>query len=153
MKALEKDRNRRYDTANSFAMDVQRYLVDEPVLACPPSVRYRLRKFVRRNRGPLVTTALLVAMLLAALGGVSASLGWAQGERAAEKAHLEQESLQALDETRYWCRHNNLLKAFAELKRAEGFQTGGKLEGELGQRVARWRLDLEMAARVEAIRF
>src|SRR5262245_12974879 len=50
MKALEKDRNRRYETANGFAMDVQRYLADEPVLACPPSVGYRLRKFARRNK-------------------------------------------------------------------------------------------------------
>ena len=51
MKALEKDRNRRYETANGFAMDVQRYLADEPVQACPPSARYRLRKFARRNKG------------------------------------------------------------------------------------------------------
>ena len=43
MKCLEKDRNRRYETANGFAMDVQRYLADEPVQACPPSARYRLR--------------------------------------------------------------------------------------------------------------
>src|SRR5262245_48858377 len=50
MKALEKDRSRRYDTANAFAQDVQRYLDDEPVLACPPSRWYRFRKFVRRNR-------------------------------------------------------------------------------------------------------
>jgi serine/threonine protein kinase len=47
MKALEKDRNRRYETANAFAADVQRYLNDEPVLACPPSVWYQFRKFVR----------------------------------------------------------------------------------------------------------
>src|SRR5262249_49339524 len=51
MKALEKDRNRRYETANSFAQDIQRYLADEPVLACPPSAGYRLRKFARRNKG------------------------------------------------------------------------------------------------------
>ena len=51
MKALEKDRNRRYETANGFAMDVQRYLADEPVQACPPSAGYRLRKFARRNKG------------------------------------------------------------------------------------------------------
>ena len=50
MKALEKDRNRRYETANGFAMDVQRYLADEPVQACPPSAGYRLRKFARRNK-------------------------------------------------------------------------------------------------------
>src|SRR5258705_4480590 len=51
MKALEKDRGRRYETANGFAMDVQRYLADEPVQACPPSAAYRLRKLARRNRG------------------------------------------------------------------------------------------------------
>ena len=50
MKALEKDRSRRYETANGFAADVQRYLADEPVQACPPSAGYRLRKFARRNR-------------------------------------------------------------------------------------------------------
>ena len=49
MKALEKDRTRRYDTANGLAMDVQRYLTDEPVQACPPSAGYRLRKFARRQ--------------------------------------------------------------------------------------------------------
>ncbi len=50
MKALEKDRGRRYETANGFAMDVQRYLVDEPVQACSPSAWYRMRKFSRRNK-------------------------------------------------------------------------------------------------------
>src|SRR4029079_14428433 len=50
MKALEKDRNRRYESANSFAQDVQRYLVDEPVQACPPSGWYRFRKYARRHR-------------------------------------------------------------------------------------------------------
>ena len=50
MKALEKDRTRRYETANGFAADVQRYLDDEPVQACPPSAWYRLRKFARRNK-------------------------------------------------------------------------------------------------------
>src|SRR3979411_687605 len=54
MKTLEKDRNRRYETVNAFAMDVQRYLQDEAVLACPPSAGYRLRKFVRRNRRGVV---------------------------------------------------------------------------------------------------
>jgi serine/threonine protein kinase len=57
MKALEKDRNRRYETANSFAMDVQRYLADEPVQACPPSAWYRFRKFTQRNKAPLMTVA------------------------------------------------------------------------------------------------
>ncbi len=53
MKALEKDRNRRYETANGFAQDIERYLHDEPVLASPPSAAYRLRKFAKRNKGAL----------------------------------------------------------------------------------------------------
>src|SRR6185369_6838212 len=65
MKALEKDRSRRYETANGFALDIQRYLADEPVLAAPPSVRYRLRKFARKHRAALITAAALVLLLLA----------------------------------------------------------------------------------------
>jgi hypothetical protein len=57
MKALAKDRNSRYETANAFAMDVQRYLADEPAQACPPSAWYRFRKFTRRNKVPLMTFA------------------------------------------------------------------------------------------------
>jgi hypothetical protein len=53
MKALEKDRSRRYETANGFAMDVQRYLAGESVLAVPPSAGYRLRKFARKHRAGL----------------------------------------------------------------------------------------------------
>jgi eukaryotic-like serine/threonine-protein kinase len=64
MMALEKDRNRRYETASAFAADVQRYLHDEPVLACPPSASYRLRKFARRNRAALVTASVVVMALL-----------------------------------------------------------------------------------------
>jgi len=50
MKALEKDRRRRYETANGLAMDVQRYLANEPILARPPSKRYKLQKTVLRNK-------------------------------------------------------------------------------------------------------
>jgi serine/threonine protein kinase len=64
MKALEKDRHRRYETANDFAAEVMRYLTDQPVEACPPSASYRLAKFARRNRAALMTTALLLAMLV-----------------------------------------------------------------------------------------
>jgi hypothetical protein len=73
MKTLEKDRNRRYETASAFAADVQRYLHDEPVLACPPSAGYRLRKFARRNKRALATAALLGVMLLVAVGALAVS--------------------------------------------------------------------------------
>src|SRR5262249_3934007 len=64
---LEKDRNRRYETANGFAMDVQRYLADEPVQACPPSMGYLLKKFVRRNKAGLVVGGAVAGALLLAV--------------------------------------------------------------------------------------
>jgi serine/threonine protein kinase len=67
MKCLEKDRNRRYETANGLAMDVERYLHDEPVHACPPSASYRLRKFARKYRTLLrIGAAFVVFLVLAA---------------------------------------------------------------------------------------
>ena len=65
MKCLEKDRNRRYETAGAFAADVQRYLNDEPVQACPPTAWYRLGKFARRNKGAaaMLSAAALVVVL------------------------------------------------------------------------------------------
>jgi serine/threonine protein kinase/tetratricopeptide (TPR) repeat protein len=65
MKALEKDRNRRYESANALARDVQRYLAGEPVLAVPPSTSYRLRKFARKHRAALTTATAIVLLLVA----------------------------------------------------------------------------------------
>src|SRR5437588_7125961 len=65
MKCLEKDRSRRSETANGFAVDVQRYLADEPVQACPPSAGYRIRKFARRNKAALATVSLVILALVA----------------------------------------------------------------------------------------
>jgi WD40 repeat protein/serine/threonine protein kinase len=64
MKCLEKDRSRRYETANSVALDIGRYLNDEPVQACPPSAVYRFRKFARRHKGVLAAVALVTAALV-----------------------------------------------------------------------------------------
>jgi tetratricopeptide (TPR) repeat protein/serine/threonine protein kinase len=82
MKCLEKDRNRRYETAAALARDVERYLADEPVLACPPSAGYRLRKFARRHRGKLS----VVAGLLAALVALAGTIGWNAWDRAVRRA-------------------------------------------------------------------
>ncbi len=67
MKALEKDRTRRYETANGLARDIEHYLHNEPVDACAPSAAYRLRKFMRRNQGPVVAASLIVLTVLAGL--------------------------------------------------------------------------------------
>ena len=81
MKALEKDRNRRYESASSFAADVERYLADETVQACPPSVGYRLKKFARRHFLVILTVTSVAALTIA---GVTATL-W-QAMRANEEA-------------------------------------------------------------------
>jgi serine/threonine protein kinase/WD40 repeat protein len=84
MRCLEKDRSRRYETASGLAKDVQRYLANEPVEACPPSVDYRVRKFVSRNRGPVFVSAAMIGLLL--LGLVGTGAGMIQAQRAAEWA-------------------------------------------------------------------
>src|SRR5262249_169372 len=84
MKALEKDRNRRYETANSLAADLQRYISGEAVLARPPSTSYRVRKFVKRNRGPVVAAALVVSALL--VGVIGTTWGLVRAETARQDA-------------------------------------------------------------------
>jgi serine/threonine protein kinase/WD40 repeat protein/Tfp pilus assembly protein PilF len=74
MKALEKDRDRRYETVSAFAADVHRYLSDEQVLACPPSAGYRLRKFVRRYKGPLLAASIVMLALLSGIVGTTLGL-------------------------------------------------------------------------------
>src|SRR5436853_3371230 len=91
MKALEKDRNRRYETANGFAMDVQRYLADEPVMACPPSAGYRLRKFVRRNKGPVLAAAIIFVLLVGGIVGTTWGLIRAEQAWIAESRRAEAE--------------------------------------------------------------
>ena len=94
MKAIEKDRTRRYETANGMAMDVTRYQVCEPVLATPPSAAYRLRKFVRRNRGAVTGGGVIAAAVL--LGLAAASVGFVQAKRQEAVAVKEAQNAAAL---------------------------------------------------------
>jgi len=71
MKSLEKDRTRRYESASAMAQDLQRYLDDEPVQACPPSFSYRVSKSIRKHRATLITVALLFLGLLGTVAGTS----------------------------------------------------------------------------------
>jgi serine/threonine protein kinase len=95
MKCLEKDRSRRYETANGLARDVERYLHDEPVEACPPSAAHRLRKLVRKYRMPVIVAAAFTLLLLA---GVVVSAWQAvratDAEREATRKRLEAEDAQ-----------------------------------------------------------
>jgi serine/threonine protein kinase len=71
MKCLERNRERRYETANALARDIRRYLEDEPVEARPPSATYQLRKFLKRNQGAVVASGLVLLALLAGIAGTT----------------------------------------------------------------------------------
>jgi serine/threonine protein kinase/tetratricopeptide (TPR) repeat protein len=99
MKCLEKDRNRRYETPNSLARDIERYLHDEPVQACPPSTLYRLRKYGRRNKtllaaGGAISAALVVGLGLSTWQYIRATT---ESVRAKAVANLLQEMLGSAD--------------------------------------------------------
>ena len=95
-KALEKDRNRRYESANSLARDVERYLFDEPVEACPPTASYRLRKFARKHKAGLVTAAGFAALLL--LGTVVSAWQAIRATQAEAGANQQRDEVRALNE-------------------------------------------------------
>jgi serine/threonine protein kinase/tetratricopeptide (TPR) repeat protein len=81
MKALEKDRTRRYETVNALSRDIQRYLADDVVEARPPSVGYRVSKFVRRHKGQVLAASLVLVTLVA--GVIGTTLGMLRANRAA----------------------------------------------------------------------
>jgi serine/threonine protein kinase len=89
MKALDKDRARRYETANAFARDIQAYLADEPVEACPPSAGYKLRKFLRRKKGPVAAGIALVLAVIAGIGAVVAVQAKANRDQVTANRQLE----------------------------------------------------------------
>jgi WD40 repeat protein len=99
VKCLEKDRNRRYETASGLAADLQRYLNDEPVQACPPSAWYRFGKFARRNRRAVATAAAVALAAVAAVAGLATSTLLIAREQGATAKALQAET-QAKDDLR-----------------------------------------------------
>lgn len=108
MKCLEKDRERRYDTANALAMDIRRFLNLEPVIAKPPTVAYRAQKFVKRNRAAVFTACAIVLTLLGAtvVSTIFAFDAERERRRTAERAQqlrqvadFQAEQLQRIDAT------------------------------------------------------
>jgi superkiller protein 3 len=159
MRALEKDRDRRYETANGLARDLQRYLADEVVEARPPSTRYRLRKFVRRHRAALAVAGLIL-FFVAVLGGGG---GWvvrdraARAEEAARERRDREQRLTAqveliLADVDRLEREQKWPEAHAAMDRAEAALAGGEAGAAVRGRVADARPDLAFVAELDRIR-
>jgi tetratricopeptide (TPR) repeat protein len=148
MKALEKNRSRRYETANGFAQDVQRYLADEPVLACPPSAGYRLRKFARRNKAGLAVAGLVLFFLVLLGGGI----GWAVRDRAARHAKAGGQVESIFAEVDRLEREQKWPEALAAARRAAAAVAGGEADAATTERVGRRLKDLKFIGRLEQIR-
>jgi serine/threonine protein kinase/Tfp pilus assembly protein PilF len=153
MKALEKDRNRRYETAGALAADVNRYLRDEPVQACPPSAWYLARKFVRRHKMGVAVAAgalLAVGLSLGALAWQLHELGLRRTETervvsaalAQAKTYLEEGDKQR-DYPERW--HTTVGLAEAVTQRAEELLTAGAGTAELSVRVHQVREAVDAA--------
>ena len=170
MKALDKDRTRRYETANELARDVERHLHDEPVRACPPSASYRLRKFVRRNQRTLVTGTLMGVLLLVALAAVTGSLVWLAIDRGHRQHETERGVLEASARAEAYLGEGDkqiddpvrlqMTVALAEgaVRRAEGLLATGEATPQLTERlrgvrdaVSAARRDSDLLVAVERI--
>src|SRR5437016_2758141 len=139
-------------------MDVQRYLADEAVLACPPSAGYRLRKFARRNKGGLAVAALVLSFLVLLGSGV----GWAVRDRSAREAEAAQQQaarqgkvagqvesifaeVDRLEGEQKW------LEALAAARQAEAAVASGEVDAATTERVHRRLRDLEFIDLLEQI--
>jgi tetratricopeptide (TPR) repeat protein len=147
LKALEKDRNRRYETADAFAADVQRYLNDETVLACPPSAFYRLRKFVRRKKAALATVAAVALVVLVAAG----SVGWTLNERRERHRRNADEIVRAVDEGWKFLVQRRWPEALAPAQHARKVLDHTEGHDALRPRVEELLDDLEMIQKLEEI--
>jgi tetratricopeptide (TPR) repeat protein len=133
MKCLEKDRSRRYETANGLARDVERYLADESVEACPPSSGYRLRKLVRRYRGPVVAASIIFLLLVGGIAGTT--WGLIRAERSRKQA---QERLRQVEKG-----SEILASVFRDLDPISEEKEGKELRAILGDRLTQAAEELE----------
>ena len=129
MKALEKNRQRRYETADALAADIGRHLQAEPVLASPPDLPYRMRKFLRRHRAATLSAALVLATLVAGLVAEEV-----QRRRAGRLASLAQESLLVAQH-----RGRELERALDSESRARADAELAEGESRAALRQARWQ--------------
>lgn len=146
MKALEKDRTRRYATANGLARDIERYLCDEPVEARPPSARYRFRKFVLRNKGAVIAASLILLMLIGGIVGTSWGLYQAEAARrdeALQRVRAESNEKVADQERRAATRQAELAQAVTKFLQSDMLALAS-VEGQYEQEAAYLGKDVQV---------
>ncbi|MBL8821679.1 MAG: tetratricopeptide repeat protein [Planctomycetia bacterium] len=159
MTCLAKDRTRRYESAGALAADIERYLRDEAVEACPPSTSYRVRTFARRHRTKLAVAALVLFFLMV----LGSAVGWAVRDRAARKAEAARQ--QADRQAKVAEQVGSILvevdrlegeqkwpEALAAVRRAEAAVAGGEADAVIDDLIHRRMRDLKFIDRLETIR-
>jgi serine/threonine protein kinase/tetratricopeptide (TPR) repeat protein len=140
MKALEKSRTRRYETASGFARDLQRYLDGDAVEACPPSGGYRLRKFIGKHRGAIATASAFAGLLIAGAGiSLAMALRATRAEQAArqerDRAIVAESQAKAQEqEARHSAEESHAVLKFLEDRVLAAARSAGQ-EGGLGRDV------------------
>ena len=143
MKALDKDRDRRYASASALAADVQRYLDDEPVQACPPSMAHHAAKWVRRHR-PLVWSSAAVLAVTVVAGGVMFGTSYRRATL------LEQDAGEHLAAATAFLGSGNYAAADRELADARGhLEAAGRSRGLLQDKMVQLALPIAAVKRFE----
>jgi tetratricopeptide (TPR) repeat protein len=136
MKALEKDRQRRYETANGLAMDIRRYLSGEAVNAAPPSTAYRFKKFVKRNRVMVSAGSAVAAALLIGVVAFAWQFKLASGQRdiAVQAEQAEAEQRKAAEAAR--------AEAVGQKSKAEAQEAEAKKQAAIASAVVKFQSDM-----------
>lgn len=140
MKAIEKKRERRFDSARHFADDIDRFLNDRPVQACPPSASYRARKFIRRHRTALAFASCLFLLCLTAI----LAIGWIIRDRVAQRNRLSNEIGIVLGDVERLLVGSDWRAARNQLDRAEVIMESSSVEKKLRQKFTRLEEDVEL---------
>lgn len=141
MRALDKDRTRRYETANGLAADIGRHLHDEPVQAGPPSAKYKLQKFIKRNRTQVIAGGVVAAALVLGIVGTSVGMVWALNEKSRADTEAQRANESAAKEAEQ--------RRIAEANEQKAIEEADRAERELARATEIKRLITEMLTSVD----
>jgi len=149
MKALEREPARRYQSARDLAIDLENYQANRPLTAGPPSLAYRLRKYVRRHR-VAAAAALCVNLLLVTL---ACSSYWVVAERSARRVEIQQLVERHLGVTDELVEQESWSEALQVVREAEGLVRGNTVPMNVTQQLERLRAELSLFKDLEKARF